>query len=71
VQNGERRSQCDRGAEVASLVEQCGCRVRRRNLANNVARPSAWLVLESESHNDDTVRRAVRAFVRASVPSFY
>lgn len=71
MQNGERGSQCDRGAEVASLVEQCGCRVRRRNLTRNVARPSAWLLLEGESHNDVTVRRAVRAFVRALVLSFY
>ena len=71
VQNGERGSQCDGSAEVASLVEQCGCRVRRRNLARNVDCPRAWLLLDGESYNDVIARQAVRAFVPVQVLSSY
>ncbi|MDQ2765786.1 MAG: hypothetical protein M3Y30_01405 [Gemmatimonadota bacterium] len=38
--------------------------MRGRNLACNVRRPSAWLMLDVVSYNDVTVRKALRALRR-------
>jgi hypothetical protein len=64
VQYRKWRGQCDWDAEVVWLVEQCECRVRARNLARNVLRPSAWLMRDGAPYNDVTVRKASPALRR-------